>query len=134
MTPPRGVAHEGLRYFAASALALAVDFGSYSGLIRLAGVDYLVAAPIGFALGLATVYALSIRWVFRQRRLVNARAEFLLFALIGLAGMALNQGIVYAGVEMFALSPELAKIVSAGLVFCFNFASRKLLLFTRFND
>ena len=121
-----------MRYFAASALALAVDFGSYSGLIRLAGVDYLVAAPIGFALGLATIYALSIRWVFRQRRLGDARAEFLLFTLIGLAGMALNQGIVYAGVEQFALSYELAKIVSAGAVFCFNFASRKLLLFTRY--
>jgi putative flippase GtrA len=124
------VASEGLRYFAASALALAVDFGSYSGLIRLAGVDYLVAAPIGFALGLATIYLLSIRWVFRQRRLKNARAEFALFALLGLAGVALNQGIVYAGVEFFALAPEAAKIASAGVVFCFHFVSRKLLLFT----
>jgi putative flippase GtrA len=128
----RGIADEGVRYFAASALALAVDFGIYSGLIRLAGVDYLVAAPIGFALGLATIYALSIRWVFRQRRLKDARAEFVLFALIGLAGMALNQGIIYVGVERFALSYEFAKIVSAGTVFCFNFATRKLLLFTHF--
>jgi putative flippase GtrA len=128
----RSIADEGVRYFAASALALAVDFGVYSGLIRLAGVDYLVAAPIGFALGLATIYALSIRWVFRQRRLKDARAEFALFALIGLAGMALNQGILYAGVERFALSYEFAKIVSAGTVFCFNFAIRKLLLFTHF--
>jgi putative flippase GtrA len=128
----RSIADEGVRYFAASALALAVDFGVYSGLIRLAGVDYLVAAPIGFALGLATIYALSIRWVFRQRRLKDARAEFALFALIGLAGMALNQGILYAGVERFALSYEFAKIVSAGTVFCFNFAIRKLLLFTQF--
>ena len=132
MTRLHGVAREGLRYFAASALALAVDFGTYSSLIRLAGVDYLVAAPIGFALGLATVYLLSVRWVFQQRRLSDARAEFVLFALIGLAGMALNQGILYAGVEGFALSPELAKVVSAGAVFCFNFASRKLLLFTRY--
>ena len=127
-----GVADEGVRYFAASALALAIDFGSYSGLIRLAGVDYLVAAPIGFALGLAVVYGLSIRWVFRQRRLKDARAEFALFALIGLAGMALNQLVVYAGVEWLALAYELAKVLSAGIVFCFNFGSRKLLLFTRF--
>jgi putative flippase GtrA len=132
MTQLSGVAREGLRYFAASALALAVDFGTYSGLIRLAGVDYMVAAPIGFALGLATVYLLSVRWVFQQRRLKDARAEFALFALIGLAGMALNQGILYVGVEGFAQSPELAKVVSAGAVFCFNFASRKLLLFTRY--
>jgi putative flippase GtrA len=132
MSGLRRFADEGVRYFAASALALAVDFGIYSGLIRLAGVDYLVAAPIGFALGLATIYALSIRWVFRQRRLKDARAEFALFALIGLAGMALNQGIIYSGVEHFTLSYEFAKIVSAGTVFCFNFATRKLLLFTHF--
>lgn len=128
----RGVADEGVRYFAASALALAIDFGTYSGLIRLAGVDYLVAAPIGFALGLVTIYTLSIRWVFRQRRLKDARAEFTLFAMLGLAGMALNQLIVFSGVQWLALSYELAKVLSAGAVFCFNFVSRKLLLFTRY--
>ena len=31
-----------------------------------------------------------------------------------------------------APGPILAKLVSAGVVFCFNFGSRKLLLFTRF--
>jgi putative flippase GtrA len=115
---------------AASALALVMDFGSYVALIRLAGVHYLVAAPIGFALGLAVIYVLSIRWVFRERRIADRRAEFALFALIGLAGMALNQLIIYTGVRLLAASPETAKIVSAGMVFCFNFVSRKLLLFT----
>ncbi len=131
MTTLRSLADEGMRYLAASALALAIDFGVYSGLIRLAGVHYLVAAPIGFALGLATVYALSVRWVFRQRRLADRRAEFALFAAIGLAGMALNQVIIYAAVAMMPGSYEIAKIISAGVVFCFNFISRKLLLFTR---
>jgi putative flippase GtrA len=125
-------AREGARYLGASALALAVDFGAYSGLIRLAGVDYLVAAPIGFSLGLATIYLLSVRWVFGHRRLKDARAEFVVFAALGLAGLAINQGIVYAGVEWFRLPPEAAKLASAGVVFCFNFGSRKLLLFTRY--
>ena len=128
----KGVADEGVRYLAASALALTIDFGVYSGLIRLAAVDYLIAAPLGFGLGLAVIYFLSVRWVFRQRRLANARAEFALFALIGLAGMALNQLVVYAGVERLALSYEQAKLVSAGTVFSFNFVTRKLLLFTRY--
>ena len=132
MTGFRNVADESVRYLAASAFALAVDFGVYSGLIRLASVDYLVAAPIGFGLGLAAIYVLSVRWVFRQRRLADARGEFALFALIGLAGLALNQLVVYAGVEKFALSYEQAKIVSAGIVFAFNFVTRKLLLFTRY--
>lgn len=126
------VADEGVRYFAASALALAIDFGIYIGLIRVADVHYLIAAPLGFALGLATIYLLSTRWVFGERRLADQRAEFALFALIGLAGMALNQLILFAAVQWLAASFEVAKIISAGMVFCFNFASRKLLLFTRY--
>lgn len=125
------VAKEWLRYVAAGLVALGVDFGAYLGLIRLAGVHYLVAAPLGFAFGLATIYFLSVRWVFRYRRLADRRAEFALFAVIGLAGMALNQGIIYAVVQWMPGSYEIAKLVSAGTVFCFNFALRKLFLFSR---
>ena len=128
--PRRNIADESARYFAASALALGIDFGVYAGLIRLADVPYLIAAPIGFALGLATIYALSVRWVFAHRRFADGRIEFALFALIGIVGMVLNQFVLYAAVEWLSISYELAKLVSAGTVFCFNFASRKLLLFT----
>ena len=126
-----GLAKEGSRYVAASALALAADFGIYIGLIRLAGVSYLAAAPIGFAFGLALIYALSVRWVFRQRRVADARVEFAYFALIGLVGMALNQAVIYAAVEWLALAYESAKLAAAAMVFCFNFGARKLLLFTK---
>lgn len=126
------VADEGVRYFAASALALAIDFGIYIGLIRVVDVHYLIAAPLGFALGLATIYLLSTGWVFRERRLADRSAEFALFALVGLAGMALNQAVLFAAVQWLAASFELAKVISAGVVFSFNFASRKLLLFTRY--
>jgi putative flippase GtrA len=121
---------EGARYTAAAAVALGVDFGAYAGLIRLASVHYLVAAPIGFALGLATIYVLSVSWVFRARRLDDRRKEFAVFALIGLAGLLLNQAVIYAAVQFLGASPELAKLISAGIVFCFNFGLRKLLLFT----
>jgi putative flippase GtrA len=132
MNALRGAAVEGLRYVGASALALAIDVGVYSGLIRLAGVDYLVAAPIGFAVGLVAIYAMSVRWVFLQRRIADRRVEFALFIVLSLVGMALNQLIVYAGVEFLDLPFELAKLPSAGAVFCFNYVTRKLLLFTHF--
>ena len=127
----RNVIGESARYVAAGGLSLAVDFGCYVALIRLAGVHYLIAAPIGFLLGLALIYTLSITWVFSVRRLSSARLEFIVFASIGLAGMAFNQAIVYVGVEWLRLSYEVAKLLSAAIVFLFNFGCRKLILFRR---
>lgn len=127
------IADEGVRYLAASALALTMDFSVFMGLHRLAGLDYRIAAPIGFSLGLVLIYVLSIRWVFRQRRLKDARAEFVLFVGLGVAGLALNQAIITVGMEFLALPDWMSKIASAGFVFCFNFASRKFLLFTRYS-
>lgn len=127
------IAEEGIRYFGASAVALAVDFSVFLGLHRLAGVDYRIAAPMGFSLGIVLIYLLSIRWVFRQRRLKDVRAEFALFVALALVGLALNQAIIMAGMGLFALPDWMSKIASAGFVFCFNFASRKFLLFTRYS-
>ena len=127
----RDTASEVARYFVASAVAFAVDAGTYVALIRLGGVHYLAAAPGGFVLGVVTIYVLSTRWVFRQRRLADARAEFAIFVLIGIAGLVLNELVIYVCVDRLALSYELAKVVSAATVFSANFIGRKALLFTR---
>ena len=125
---------EGGRYLAAAACALAVDFGTYVALIQFAGVHYLVAAPVAFALGLVVIYVLSARWAFSVRRYSDRRIEFLLFGAIGCAGLLLNQAVIYAGVSGAGLSPEVAKLVSAAIVFGFNFSARKLLLFTSYRS
>lgn len=131
-TTLRDTLREGSRYLLASAFALALDAGMYMALIRLAGVHYLVAAPLGFVLGVAAIYLFSTRWVFRERRIASARSEFVIFALIGVAGLLVNQLVIYVGVERLSLSYELAKLASAAIVFGFNFVGRKLILFTRF--
>ena len=127
----RGAIGEGSRYLAAAAVSLVLDFGCYVALIRLAGVHYLLAAPAGFTLGLIVIYTLSVRWVFPVRRLEDKRLEFLVFACIGLIGLAFNEAVIYAGVEWLALGYEPAKLLSAAVVFGFNFGCRKFLLFTR---
>jgi putative flippase GtrA len=121
---------EFIRYALCSLLALGADMGLLL-LLHHVGLHYLLAAAIGFCVGLFVAYALSIRFAFSQRRVADARAEFILFASVGLLGLALTQILLHAFVGGTGMALASAKIVTAGFVFLFNFGARKVLLFTQ---
>ena len=121
---------EFLGYAAASALALAGDFATLVLLTELAGVHYLTSAAIGFSVGILIAYVLSVRWVFARRRLANVWAERAIFALIGVAGLAINHVVMFGLTESAVLPYAVSKLASVGLVFTFNFSLRKAVLFT----
>jgi putative flippase GtrA len=126
---PRPV-RECLGYGLCSAAALAVDYGLLIGLTELAGLGYLAAAAIGFSAGILVVYVMSVRFVFEQRRLDSTSLELGGFVAIGLAGLALNQTVLWAIVSVSPLNYQLAKIPTALVVFLFNFTMRRALLFS----
>jgi putative flippase GtrA len=124
----RADAAELLRYLAVSGLALAVDTASL--LLAANFVHYLWAATLGFLLGAATSYLLSVRWVFRHRRLAGfPKTEFAAFAAVGVAGLGLNNLAIYVAIEHAGLGLLAAKAVAAMLTFSFNFGLRKWGLF-----
>ncbi|MBW8843664.1 MAG: GtrA family protein [Burkholderiales bacterium] len=122
-------AREFLRYFAASAAALALDTAVFKLGLSL-GIHLAVAACLGFSFGLVLIYIISSRHVFSQHRLRNRRNEFALFALIGVAGLLLTEALLWLLVKQLGAAPVAAKLTSACGVFLFNFALRKALLFT----
>lgn len=120
-----------VRYFGASAVALAVDWGLLSLLTRAFDVPLLIAASVSFLAGVAVVYGLSVRFVFREHAAADRRWEFAVFLLIGVAGLALNDALLWVLHHEAGLAPDVAKAPVAGATFLFNFALRKALLFTR---
>ena len=124
---PVGLRELGL-YGLASAAALAVDWGLLL-LLTDIGVEYLAASAVGFSAGIGITYLLSISMVFRHRAVVDRRREFIGFFGVGLAGLILTQLLMALWVERLGMTPGLAKIPTAGLVFVFNFTVRRALLF-----
>ncbi len=118
------------RVLVVSVLALLVDAGTLA-LLAVLGIPYQAAGFAGFMAGLAANYLLSVRWAFRERRLADARLEFLWFAAIGLLGAGWNALLLWLGVERFGWPLWLAKAVSVGIVFFWNYGVRKWLLFTK---
>ncbi len=124
-------AAEFMKYGLASLAALALDYGLFVALCKFAGLDYLVAAAIGFSAGMLLAYALSIRFVFHSRPYERSGWELAVFAAIGFFCLALNEGLMHVFVEQLDLAPELSKAPTAGVVFLFNYSMRRGLLFSK---
>jgi putative flippase GtrA len=119
-----------VRYLFVGGVAFLVDLGVLVGLTEGAGLHYLVSAAVGFAAGVATNYTLSIVWVFRDRVIQNRLAEFLLFVFLGVVGLGINELTLYLLTGLAGLHYAASKVVATGITLAWNFASRKLLLFT----
>lgn len=117
------------RYLVVGGVAFAVDFGSLYLFVEFVGLHYLIAAAVAFLFGLVTNYCLSRLWVFDRRTLQSATAEFLIFAVIGVIGLGLNEVIIWFVREHIHFHYMVAKAISAGIVLIWNFGARKAVLF-----
>lgn len=131
-TAPRTLLGEFLRYTAVSALGLVADLAVLMVLVE-AGTHYLLAAAAAFITGMVIVYGASISWVFAWRQHgERPPIEFTVFVFTGLIGLCFNLLVMWLGTEVLGLYYLASKAVSVAIVFTWHFASRKLLLFTRY--
>lgn len=113
------------KYGFVSVFALAVDVGLLYLLVESMGMGHIGAATISFTAGLVVNYSLARIYVFKKSKL-PLRQEFLLYALIGVIGLGLNDLIIYLLVWL-QVWYMYAKAVSVAIVFFFNFFGRRRL-------
>ena len=102
-----------LRYLLASVGALAVDMGSFLGLMAL-GLAATPASAAGYTLGILAHWLLSSRAVFTGRVAQSGIArtrQKVLFVVSALAGLALTTGIV-AAAQALSIDPRAGKLVA----------------------
>lgn len=122
-----------LRYGLSGGLAFCVDFGLMVALREWGGLRADIAASAGNFVGLIITYVLSVVWIFDRRRFAHAVwIEFGVFFLIGLSGTVLTyflmQLLCGARIGLYYM---LAKLITVVVVTFWNFALKKLLLFSR---
>lgn len=118
-----------LRYGVSSACALLVDVGLLWGLTSYAGVNYLLSAGIGFSAGCLVNYVVSTTLVFEDNSARHQTTTLFLFFVVGVIGLIMNHVILYVGVDILSFHLLIAKAISAGLVFWFNFLARGYFVF-----
>ena len=127
--PGMGVRREFARYVVVGGVAFVCDTLTLFVLTQFLRVNYLVSAPLGFAVGTTVNYVLSRKWVFERRRLVNTPAEMTIFTLIGVVGLGMNELILWTFQAKLGIYYLFGKGVSGAVVLVWNFGARKLALF-----
>jgi len=118
------------RYGFVGVIAYLVDFGLLFVFTEYAGIPYLISAALSFLAGLATNYLLSILWVFKTRSVENRMAEFSMFTFIGVAGLGLNELLLWIFTGLIGWHYLLSKLAATPLVFLWNFFVRRVVLFS----
>ena len=121
------------RYTLVGGLAFVVDLVLLFVLTEYAHWHYLVSATLSFLAGLLVNYILSTQWIFRSSKIKNKKIEFILFGLIGVIGLGLNNVLLYFFTDLIGLYYMLSKLINAVLVYAWNFLGRSYFLFNAKN-
>jgi putative flippase GtrA len=128
--PPDATAAQLGRYTIVGGIAFVADFSTLYACTELLRLHYLASGAIALLVGIAINYALSVRFVFRVRRVRHRGLELLIFALIGFVGLALNEGLLYLFTQLGGLHYLLSKVAATAVTYLWNFFARKRSLFT----
>lgn len=101
----------------------------------------LFGAFWGFTISVIVNYILSMKFVFVRREDMDRRREFVIFVVLSLFGLALNELIIWVCVDVLypmvasafawltaGLVTAAAKIVATAIVMVYNFITRKIFL------
>jgi putative flippase GtrA len=110
-------------------VAFGVDFLTLYVMTSLFEIHYLISNIFGFIFGLSVNYLLSISWVFASRKMESQKKEFIIFTLIGLIGLLVNQLVMWGLTDIMALYYLYSKVVATGIVFLWNFFARRHIVF-----
>lgn len=112
------------RFLYVGIISTLVDYAIYSLLLFL-GSQYIIAIIIGYSTGFIISFIFTRNYVFDNIKIKNFKIEFIIVLGITIVGLLLNIGIVKVLHEEFALDLYLARIFAIGIVFFFNYFSRK---------
>ena len=109
-------------------IAFAIDFGVLVFLTEVFHLDPVVSATISFIVSVVFNYVASMRYVFSHREGMSRRREFIIFVVLSAAGLAINDGLMWAGTAFTPLDYRFIKIFATAVVMVWNFVTRKIFL------
>ena len=117
-----------IRFGVVGAVNTGIDIGVFSFLFFVLNMPLLVANTIGYLVALTVSFFLNKNWTFAEtKNQGRAGRQYLLFAGLGLGGLALSNLVVWS---LTHVMPEImGKLVSVVALFVWNFGTSRMIVF-----
>ena len=99
-----------MKFGVVGVIAFVIDYGLMVALTELVGVNYLISATISFTVSVVFNYLASMRYVFTHKQGLSRRREFVIFVVLSVIGLAINNLCMWAGVELLGVHYLVVKI------------------------
>lgn len=110
-------------------IAAIIDFGTLFILTTFLDTYYLLSAAIAYILSTVFNYIASMQYVFVSKFDKSEKnKEFLIFVILSVIGLAINELIMWFFVEEFSLHYIISKVIATTIVMVWNFITRKIFL------
>ncbi len=124
----KALAAQIMKFGVVGVIAFFIDYGLLALLTEVFGLYYLLSATISFIVSVIFNYVASMRYVFTHKEGLSRRREFLIFVVLSVLGLLLNNACMWAGVELLGVHYLIVKIGATVIVAIWNFVTRKIFL------
>ncbi len=109
-------------------LCFFIDYGLMVLFTEAFHINYLVSAALSFSISTIVNYSLSMRYVFKSKKDANKVNEFILFVVLSVIGLGVNEAAMWIAVDGLGIHYMISKIGATAVVMVFNFVTRKIFL------
>lgn len=117
-----------LRFGVVGGSAFVIDAGLLFLFTEFLGIHYLISGALSFSVSVIYNYILSIKWVFETKRDVQNVTGLVVFVVLSVIGLGINQFIMWLFVDVFQVYYMLTKVIATCIVMIYNFVTRKVFI------
>lgn len=121
---PRSRLYEIARFILVGGACFVLDYGLLYILTEYAGLHYLLSAGLSFSISVLLNYWLCLVCVFHGANAQTHRAKMLFFGS-SIAGLGLNQLLMWVLVDLLCIYYMIAKLIAAGIVMIWNYILKR---------
>ena len=117
-----------MKFGVVGVIAFVIDFGVMVFLTEVFSIDPVISATVSFIISVIFNYAASMRYVFSHREGMSRTREFIIFVVLSVIGLGINDLLIWAGTDLASFDYRLVKIFATAVVMVWNFVTRKIFL------